>query len=218
MPSPADDIARLAAQSHLGASATVPPPRPVGYLAVTKTATYGFLAALPLFVLYEAGIILANPGLGQVRVGADVWLKSLLALLGGTGWAALGGVVLVIGLVVWWRERDRRPALVPRYFAWLVAESLLYAVALAYLVSGTVGASASGMVTSVQVRRRAEKIQRVMSEANARTSSARHLRLGTPRATRRRSARRSPARPGRRPNRPMAAGRSGDRPAAGAAR
>ena len=140
MPSPSDDIARLATDvDRLGAPVTVPP-RPTGYLAITRTATYGFLAALPLFVLYEVGVILANPGIGQIRVGADVWLKSLLALLGGTGWAALGGVVFLIGLAVWWRERGRRPPLVPRYFVWLVGESLLYAVVLAYLVSGTVGA------------------------------------------------------------------------------
>ncbi|MEM1115920.1 MAG: CPBP family glutamic-type intramembrane protease [Bacteroidota bacterium] len=140
MPSPSDDIARLATDlDRLGAPAALPPPRPTGYLAITRTATYGFLAALPLFVLYEVGIILANTGVGQIRVGADIWLKSLLALLGGTGWAALGGVVFLIGLAVWWRERTRRPPIVPRYFGWIVAESLVYAVVLAYLVSGTVG-------------------------------------------------------------------------------
>ena len=139
------EIARLAAEmDRLATPAGGPPapaalPRPTGYLAVTRTATYGFLAALPLFVLYEVGVLLA-PGAGTIRVGADVWLKTLLALLGGTGWAALGGVVLAIGLGVWWAERTRRPPLVPRYFAGLVAESLVYAVVLAVLVSGTVGA------------------------------------------------------------------------------
>ena len=140
MLSPADQTARLAAQTSAGVPPTIPPPRPVGYLDVTRTATYGFLAALPLFVLYEVGVILANRGPGQIRVGADVWLKTLLALLGGTGWAALGGVVLAIGLAVWWRERERRPPLVARYFGYLVAESLVYAVALAVLVGGAVGA------------------------------------------------------------------------------
>lgn len=137
MPSPADEIARL----HTEADAPLPPPpRPTGYAAVTRTATYGFLAALPLFVFYEVGVLLANRGPGEIRVGADVWLKTLLAAVGVSGWAALGGVVLLIGLAVWWRERRQRPALVPRYFGYLVAESLVYAVVLAVLVGGAVGA------------------------------------------------------------------------------
>lgn len=142
MPSPADEIAQLAAATSGSPDAVeVPPaPRPTGYLDVTRTATYGFVAALPLFVLYEVGVLLANDGPGQVRVGADVWLKTLLAAFGGTGWAMLGAVVLAIGIAVWWREGDRRPALVPRYFGFILIESLVYAVVLAFLVGGTVGA------------------------------------------------------------------------------
>ena len=134
---PAAEIARLAGTAGPPASAPAPPP--TGYLDVTRTATYGYLAAIPLFVLYEVGVLLANTGPGQVRVGADVWLKSLLAVLGGTGTAALGAAVMAVGGIVWWRDRERRPPLVPRYFAWIMAESLAYAVVLAFLVSGTVG-------------------------------------------------------------------------------
>jgi membrane protease YdiL (CAAX protease family) len=133
MPTPADDVARLAAE-------TAPAPRPTGYAEATRTATYGFLAALPLFALYEVGVLLANRGPGEIRVGADVWLKTILAVFGATGWAALGGVVAAIGAAVWWAERGRRPPLVARYFGYLLAESLLYAVVLAALVGGVVGA------------------------------------------------------------------------------
>jgi len=147
MSSPTDEIARLAAEmdrlANPGNPAAPGPaaPAPIRwrYADATKTATYGFLASLPLFAIYEVGILLANGNDGQIRVGADVWLKTLLAALGGTGWAAVGAAVLGIGLVVWWRERDRRPALVPRYFGWILAESLVYAVVLAFLVSGVVG-------------------------------------------------------------------------------
>ena len=138
---PADEIARLAALTDgQGPAVGGPPPRPSGYLDVTRTATYGYLAALPLFALYEVGVLLANSGPGQVRVGADVWLKSLLAVFGGTGFAALGVVVVAVGGAVWWRERERRPPLVARYFGGIVAESLVYAVVLAALVGGAVGA------------------------------------------------------------------------------
>lgn len=141
MPSPADEIARLAASAASSMPGSVEAPRrPTGYWNATKSATYGFVAALPLFVLYEVGILLANSGPGEIRVGADVWLKTILASVGGMGWAAVGAVVLMIGAGVWWYERDRRPEIVPRYFALLVAESLAYAVILALLVGGTVGA------------------------------------------------------------------------------
>ena len=52
----------------------------------------------------------------------------------------LGVVVLALGVTVWWRERHRRPPLVPKYFGGIVVESLLYAVVLAFVVSGAVGA------------------------------------------------------------------------------
>ncbi|WP_420456710.1 CPBP family intramembrane glutamic endopeptidase [Rubrivirga sp.] len=144
MPSPADTVARLSAEVDVLASP--PPPRPTGYLDATRTATYGFLAALPLFVLYEVGVLLANSGPGQIRVGADVWLKTLLATLGGVGWAAVGVVVLAVGGWAVWRDRERRPPLVPRYFGLIVAESLVYAVVLAFVVGGTVGALFGGWV------------------------------------------------------------------------
>ena len=137
MPTPADRVASLTDEVDRLAAPT--PSRPTGYFDATRTATYGFLAALPLFVLYEVGVLLANTGPGQIRVGADVWLKTLLAALGGVGWAAVGGVVLLIGAVVVYRDRERRPPLVPRYFGLLLVESLVYAVVLAFLVGGAVG-------------------------------------------------------------------------------
>jgi len=112
------------------------PPDLRAYHDATRTATAGFLAALPLLVMYEAAILAVG---GGVRVGADVWTKTLLAVLGGTGWAALGVAVVLVGAAVAWAERHRRPPLRARYFGWLLGESLLYAVLLAFLVSGVVG-------------------------------------------------------------------------------
>lgn len=112
-----------------------------GYWWATRTATYGFLAALPLFVLYEALIILVNPsGPSQIRVGADLWIKQLLALFGGHGLAALGIPVLLIGIWIFVRERKERPPLRLSWFGWMVAESTVYAVVVALLVSIMVGA------------------------------------------------------------------------------
>ncbi len=115
--------------------------RPMRYAQATRTATYGFLSALPLLVLYESLIWLTNEGrIAQVRVGAEVWLKQWLALAGLAGMHVLAAVVLGVGLVVLWWDRRRRPPLRLGYFAGIVAESAVYAVGLAVLVSGVVGA------------------------------------------------------------------------------
>ena len=80
-----------------------------GYFSSTKTATYGFLAALPLLAMYEALILLVNGDqLAQVRVGADIWIKQTLALIGVYGVYAIGLVVLVVGIFVFVRERSKK--------------------------------------------------------------------------------------------------------------
>jgi hypothetical protein len=109
------------------------------YRSATRTATFGFFAALPLFLLYEVGVLLTSAGPSGIRVGADVWLKSLLAAVGLDGWAALGGVVLALGAAIVWAERRRSPPLRVRWFAGVVGESLVYAVALAFIVGTAVG-------------------------------------------------------------------------------
>ncbi|MDE2995960.1 MAG: CPBP family intramembrane metalloprotease [Bacteroidota bacterium] len=111
-----------------------------GYWWASRTATYGFLAALPLFLLYEALILWVNPtGPSQVRVGADLWIKQLLALFGGTGLFALGIPVLLIGIWIFVRDRKNRPPLKMKWFGWIVGESIIYAVLVALLVSTVVG-------------------------------------------------------------------------------
>ena len=143
MSSEADEIAelaRLTSRDGRGEATVQPPQNTWTYLNSTRTATYGFLAALPLFVIYEVGILFANAGQMQsIRVGADIWLKRLLAWFGGTGWMALGVAVLIIGGVIYWAERNNRPPMVPRYFALIIGESVLYAIVLAFLVGGVVG-------------------------------------------------------------------------------
>lgn len=120
---------------------TSPPTSWSAYSRVTRTATYGFLAALPLVVMYELLVVFANQGsAAQVRVGAEVWLKQLLAVIGNTGVAALGGAVLVVGVAVFWYERKKHIPIRGRYFGWMVLESAVYAVLTAVFVSGLVGA------------------------------------------------------------------------------
>jgi len=123
--------------------------RSTSYFSLSRTATYGFLAALPLFLLYEGLILAVNDGaVSQIRVGADVWIKHALSALGGTGVFSLGILVLCIGIFVFLAERKKRIPIFPEYFVGMIAESLLYAVVVAVLVSNVVGFIFSAAVTT----------------------------------------------------------------------
>lgn len=111
------------------------------YWRITRTATYGFLGALPLLLLYEVSVLIVNRGaMAEVRVGADVWIKQAMAFLGATGMFAVGIGVLAIGIAVFVAERKREIPIRPGYFAGIIGESIVYAVFTALLVSGLVGA------------------------------------------------------------------------------
>lgn len=111
------------------------------YWEATRTGTYGFLSALPLLVAYELMIAVANSGASMpVRIGAELWLKRWIAFAGGTGLWVLTGVVVVTGIAILYVERKKRVPLKPGYFAGLIAESAVYAVAVAALVSHVVAA------------------------------------------------------------------------------
>lgn len=115
------------------------------YFAATRTATFGFLAALPLLVAYESLVLMLNKGaVEQVRVGADVWVKTLLSTVGNAGMFGMGIGVLVIGVIILFRDRNRGVSLQPRFFLWGLGESLVYAVVLAFVISATVGAIFNG--------------------------------------------------------------------------
>ena len=144
---------------------TSDPPAPSiwqSYHRATRTATYSFLSALPLLGLYEGLILLLGHGrVMQVRVGADVWMKSLLAALGASGGLALGVAVLLVGGAILYAERKRDVPLRARYFGWMVAESAVYAVVVALIVSNLVavlfamelGASGEWPMAAVQAAR-----------------------------------------------------------------
>jgi membrane protease YdiL (CAAX protease family) len=124
---------------------------------LTRTATYGFLSALPLIILYEVLIIGANRGrAGEIRVSSEVWLKQILASMGAENMHILAGIVVVIGLGILLFERKKQIPLRLRYFIGIVLESSVYAVLVALLVSEIVwrlfdpSAPAMGIVVQEQ--------------------------------------------------------------------
>jgi hypothetical protein len=71
-----------------------------------------------------------------VRNGADVLLKSLFLMLGGRPGVAVFGMVLVGGgAALVWRDYRRAGQLRPRYFAWMAAESIIYALSFGLVAS-----------------------------------------------------------------------------------
>ncbi len=125
------------------------------YHQVTRTATYSFLMALPLLLLYEGFILLVNRGqVMQVRISAEVWMKRVLPTLGATVWHVLAVVVLLLGIGVYLYERKKNIPIRTRYFGWMIAESAVYAVVLAFLVSTVIGmifAAAPATLAAVQM-------------------------------------------------------------------
>lgn len=110
------------------------------YHRATRSATYGFLSALPLFVLYETMIVLVNlDATRPVRVGADVLLKDLLAMTGASGGILLALFVVGGGLTAYLLDRNRFVPVRSHYFAGLIAESAVYAIAVAIVASSIVG-------------------------------------------------------------------------------
>ncbi len=111
------------------------------YHNASRSATYGFLAALPLLILYEFLIVFANrSAVAQVRVSSEMWLKQLLLLVGDHGLTAFGIAVLLAGIAVFWYDRKKKVPFNPPYFLWMFLESTVYAVVIAVIVSGLVSA------------------------------------------------------------------------------
>jgi hypothetical protein len=106
------------------------------YLELTRSPTYSLLFAFPLLLLYEAGAVYIAQGNGAaLRNGADVLLRTLLALGGVEGTLALTAMVAAgsLILIILDRRRVRRPLHV-RHFAGMTMESAVYALLLGLVV------------------------------------------------------------------------------------
>lgn len=126
--------------------ATLNDTRLAAYVKATRSRTYSFLAALPLFIAYEVLIRVVNaPGEAGVRVGADVWIKQALAWVGADRMFWVSLAVIAIGAMAVWTERRRRWPMRGAWFLGMLAESVVYAILVALLVSNLVAGIFHGL-------------------------------------------------------------------------
>jgi hypothetical protein len=107
------------------------------YLRRSRSPRYSIVFALPLLALYEAlSAALSGSAVAGVRNGADVLLKTLFVALGGRDGLVVFGVALAGGAVVLvWRDLRRSgERLRLGVFAWMLAESALYAAVFGFVV------------------------------------------------------------------------------------
>lgn len=107
-----------------------------GYFELTRTQTYSLLFALPLLLLYEGGALyLSGSGQSNLRNGADVLLRTLLAVAGFEGTAALAVALACAAIYLIFRERRKRRVpirLAP--FVGMALECVAYAILLGIVV------------------------------------------------------------------------------------
>ncbi|MDB4950329.1 MAG: Abortive infection protein [Gemmatimonadetes bacterium] len=110
------------------------------YFETSRTHTYSLLFALPLLLAYELGAAsIAGRG-GSLRNGADVLLRSTLAIAGVQSTLAFTGVLIVAALVfIALEQRRKRVPIRGGVFALMLLESAGYALAFGAVV-GTVTA------------------------------------------------------------------------------
>lgn len=111
------------------------------YHRYTRSATYGVLSTLPLFLLYEAMIVAVNSGAkAPVRVGADVWIKEALSMTGLQGGLLLVLIAVLAAGTAYVVDRDKHIPIRGGYITGIVLESIVYAIIVAFLVSNLVAA------------------------------------------------------------------------------
>lgn len=126
------------------------------YLEGTHNLLYSFLVSLPLFLLYEILIIISQPSADAiVRISVDVWIKSLFTFLGVNAVSFSLLLLVLIGIFIIYKERERLKTIRLSYFPMLVLEATVYAIVVALisqtLVSWVVNIAASDPISSLSM-------------------------------------------------------------------
>jgi membrane protease YdiL (CAAX protease family) len=110
------------------------------YFSQTKSLTYSYLIALPLLIMYEVFILISQPESGGfVRLSTDIWIKWVFAGFGFDTLKFTVALALILGLIVFFKERPNPVRVRGRFFLYMILESTIYAIVIAMLISGFLG-------------------------------------------------------------------------------
>jgi hypothetical protein len=107
------------------------------YLKASREPRYSVMFALPLWLLYEGlAAAMSQSSYAGIRNGADVLLKTVFVTFGGkTGVTVFGLLLVAIGAALVIRDYRANGSILPRVFATMMAESVVYAALLGTVVS-----------------------------------------------------------------------------------
>lgn len=118
------------------------------YFSTTHSLLYSYLISLPLLLLYEVLIFVAQPDSGQVvRISVDIWIKTLFSYFGQDVLSITLILVALLGIYILYREREKLASLKFSYFFSMLIEASVYAFLLAMLITMTV----SNLLQMIQV-------------------------------------------------------------------
>ena len=110
----------------------------MSYLHDSRSALYSFIFTLPLFFIYETGIIfLSNDDIVIIRNGADFLLRNILESFGIFGLYSLGVVFFIgfsVSYLIYFRSEDNKNIKAEYLFAMMV-ESIFWSAILYFLLS-----------------------------------------------------------------------------------
>ena len=110
----------------------------MSYLHDSRSALYSFIFTLPLFFIYETGILfLSNDDIVIIRNGADFLLKNILESFGIFGLYSLGVVFFIgfsVSYLIYFRSEDNKNIKAEYLFAMMV-ESIFWSAILYFLLS-----------------------------------------------------------------------------------
>src|SRR5690349_2686486 len=112
-------------------------PRRWTYFNVSRAPRYSVLFALPLLLAYEAlAAVLAQPGKGELRNGADAILRSFFTMVAGPrGSLIFISLVCLIGVGFVVRDlRKNRGGLSAKIFVGMLAESTALALGFGFVI------------------------------------------------------------------------------------
>jgi Type II CAAX prenyl endopeptidase Rce1-like len=110
------------------------------YFAMSRSHRYSILFALPLLIGYEAlAALLAQPGKGELRNGADALLRGLFtAVAGQRGTLVFMAAVILLGVGLVVRDvRKSRQGIRPLVFAGMLGESAALAAVFGIVIGVT---------------------------------------------------------------------------------